>query len=579
MRDYLFIDMHMHSIFSDEDLCDESPDHILEKVQNYCDKFNEANGTNVSCAISITDHNSVLGSREAKRILARGKYPNVKLIAGAEFTIDLCEVNDKMGIEKCFTRCHLLGYNFDENNKELVAYSKLTHKRFSNEDNIGLQLCAARRLVCEKYNTYIPFADFERIAQLPQNANYVKEFMEVVKAHFNKNGKKFDVSEVYSLVQDYLISARTYCEEATAKGRLKLSEALKLVNEAGGNCALAHPGHISLNTKGMYEIIKKTDEDVLKLAEDVRKRNKDKKRIEICKLDSNYAKVVLDKFLNAANAVCEHKIEGIETHYNINYINRNDYAIHNIAQEKGMFETGGSDYHGENFASHKTIGNCFQQFIQRKYGQEYDKKHYRGLFLRVANLPYIDYCVDGDKLNLLAEAKYIDENFNPVSAEFVDEFISRYEGKPKEVEIEEEKELEEKFEGSYTFENEQEIRANIVNLISLAENFTGVLNKDLSHKQRRKKLVALDVFCQSIYTGLKKMQEEFREHNELFGTEEYKQITKLLKEIHRKYYEMERLDNGIIYDLQKSLKKQYGIQDTTIDKIANITIKDEQQEK
>ena len=71
------------------------------------------------------------------------------------------------------------------------------------------------------------------------------------------------------------------------------------------------------------------------------------------------------------------------------------------------------------------------------------------------------------------------------------------------------------------------------------------------------------------------MQEQFRDHAELFEIQEAKQVQKYLKEIHRKYYEMLRLDNGIMYDLEKTLNKQYGIDETTIDKLSNITIQKE----
>ena len=169
MAEYLFIDMHMHSILSDEDLCDETPIHILGKVQRYADNFREKTGRDLSCCISITDHNSTLSALEVRDLMQTGEYPNVKFINGCEFTVDLCEMNSVFGVDKTFSRCHLLAYNFKEDDKELVAYSRIAHKRYSNEDNIGLQILASRRMICERYGINIPFSVYEPLVDLKQN--------------------------------------------------------------------------------------------------------------------------------------------------------------------------------------------------------------------------------------------------------------------------------------------------------------------------------------------------------------------------------------------------------------------------
>ena len=61
--------------------------------------------------------------------------------------------------------------------------------------------------------------------------------------------------------------------------------------------------------------------------------------------------------------------------------------------------------------------------------------------------------------------------------------------------------------------------------------------------------------------------------------EDVKRITTLLKELHRKYYEMVRLDNGAAHYVKMALKSENGIRTTTLDRIANITMKEKYKEK
>ncbi len=249
--EFLFTDLHLHSKLSDEDLCDETPEHILTKVQGYVDKYNRTNGTNVKCCISIADHNSTLSAIEVNRYLKTGKFNGVCYINGCEFTTDLSELSSALGTDRLFTRCHLLAYGYSANDKELIAYSKITHKHFSNEDNIGLQICASRRAVCEKYNIKIPFSYFEKLSHLRQQDNYTKEFLEVVKKYFEENNLKYDENEVFGTISQYLIGANSYCKEATSYGRIKISEAMELTHNAGGKIVLAHPTTLSVLSSGI----------------------------------------------------------------------------------------------------------------------------------------------------------------------------------------------------------------------------------------------------------------------------------------------------------------------------------------
>ncbi|MBE7074514.1 MAG: hypothetical protein E7376_00820 [Clostridiales bacterium] len=63
MKDYSFVDMHIHTEFSDEDMCDITIEQVLEKAQK------RAEQTGKDCVISIADHNTILGAKKAQEIM------------------------------------------------------------------------------------------------------------------------------------------------------------------------------------------------------------------------------------------------------------------------------------------------------------------------------------------------------------------------------------------------------------------------------------------------------------------------------------------------------------------------------
>ena len=127
--------------------------------------------------LSITDHNSSLSSIEAREILQDPKYgDHIKFINGIEFTTHLKELDD-FATEKgkrLYTRCHLLAYNYDENEPNLMCYSRLTHMRFG-ECNIGQQIIALRD-VWKKYGIELEFKDFVNLFNAKSAGDAVIEF-------------------------------------------------------------------------------------------------------------------------------------------------------------------------------------------------------------------------------------------------------------------------------------------------------------------------------------------------------------------------------------------------------------------
>lgn len=117
MADYSLIDLHTHTVHSHEGGCDDKVEKVLEEAQIVAARSGK------DALVSITDHNTILGTQEAYELLRSGKYPNVKLLSGCEFTVTLDEINQELG-GRVFGNCHILAYGFDPYDPALTEYSK-----------------------------------------------------------------------------------------------------------------------------------------------------------------------------------------------------------------------------------------------------------------------------------------------------------------------------------------------------------------------------------------------------------------------------------------------------------------------
>lgn len=206
------VDLHIHSTYSDGEL---TPMQLL----NLCyDKDMKI--------ISITDHNSIMGAKEA---ITLNPYKNIKVIPGIE-------INAKYtGGEQ-----HILGYNIEIDNKDLNNICKLIV-----EDNLR----RIKSLVANLKSIYgISFKDEElqdvynmvgnigrpEIAKLCLKHGYVKTIQEA-----------FD--KLFIPIKD-----------KTVKRQVDLSakECIEYIINAGGVASLAHPITLNKDTKDLKEYIK-----------------------------------------------------------------------------------------------------------------------------------------------------------------------------------------------------------------------------------------------------------------------------------------------------------------------------------
>lgn len=200
-----FIDLHLHSIHSDGTL---GIPELIKEAKKYNLKV-----------ISLTDHNTVAGVKEALKI---GKREGIKVISGIEIYTQFKKFN-----------FHLLGYNFDLNYPPLVkALAKLANQRI-----IAIQ----KSLKALKRKGFT--INERRLFNTP--SRYISLGQIIIELHKTpaniqkmRKGLKTPFPSLFDFINKYLIKGRTaYLPETS----LPIKQAIDLIHQAGGLTVLAHP--------------------------------------------------------------------------------------------------------------------------------------------------------------------------------------------------------------------------------------------------------------------------------------------------------------------------------------------------
>lgn len=271
------VDLHIHTNLSDGVL---SPKEIIDK----------AVVNNVS-VISITDHDTIDAYTE--ELYDYAKIKSIKLINGVEISTK----NEKAGI-------HILGYNFDINNKALKEKLNL----LKNARHIYLK-DVSKKLIELGYKVNVEELDkidvvtkahisLDIVSNLENEEILLKEF-----GHIPSKGEFIEAI------------MNEGCPAYSGKIIITPKEAADLIRQAGGKVVLAHPV--------AYQYIDNfSDEEILSLLESI---NADG-------IEANYMFITQEK----------EKIN-------------NSIKWNKVAKMKNLFSTIGSDFHKED-GYHPTIG-------------------------------------------------------------------------------------------------------------------------------------------------------------------------------------------------------------------------------
>lgn len=244
-RHSAYVDMHLHTIYSDGDL---TPNELIK----------EAYKNNIG-TISITDHDTILGLKKIVWGGARDETDYVKIIPGIELS---AKINKG--------RMHILGYDFDVNDKalndkmnELKNNSIYSVMALINQLRIDYKIIFNNDDIKDLFNN-VGNIGRPHIAKLLIKYGYVKE----VKEAFDK----------------YLIDA--YKKTKILNKGIPCKECISLIKNAGGISVLAHPNQLLLNDEELEEKIK----EMISVGLD---------GIEV--YHSGHSKEETEKYLNLAN--------------------------------------------------------------------------------------------------------------------------------------------------------------------------------------------------------------------------------------------------------------------------------------
>lgn len=214
-RRLTYVDMHMHSVYSDGDL---TPNELIK----------EAYKNNIGI-ISITDHDTLMGLKNIVWDEAKEETDYVKIIPG----IELSAKTDK-------GRMHILGYDFDINDKSL------NDKMNELKNNSFYSVMAIINQIRIDYGIIIDNKDISNLFDSVGNIgrpNLAKLLI--------KYGYCNSVKEAF---EKYLVDA--YKKTRISNKGISYGKCISLIKNAGGISVLAHPNQLLLNDEELEDKIK-----------------------------------------------------------------------------------------------------------------------------------------------------------------------------------------------------------------------------------------------------------------------------------------------------------------------------------
>ena len=263
------IDLHMHTNYSDGE---KSPDELIK----YAIKKDIG-------IMAITDHDTIEGikrvNKESEYIIKSG----IKIINGIELSAKVTK-----------GRMHILGYNIDINNEELIG------KMDELKDNSLHNVLSIMEQMKRDYGIFFSYKDIRGLV----NSNHNLGRPDLAKLCV-KYGYAKDVDDAF---KKYLIAAKDKIRGLN--NGLYYPQCIELISNSGGIPVLAHPKSLLLDEK---------------------------------------------EFLILLKDMIASGLKGIEVYHSSHTKEEMEYYL-KIAEEYGLLVSGGSDYHGKTVKPDVEIG-------------------------------------------------------------------------------------------------------------------------------------------------------------------------------------------------------------------------------
>ena len=251
------IDLHMHSNASDGT---DSPQELLQKISE--------SGINI---FALTDHDTITGALKIREFVPE----NIKFLQGIEFS---CITGNNC-------KCHILGLNYDENNKSFREAIK------TGEDLRHAKFFRRIELLREKFNISFTDSEIKTLLAIPS----------VGKPHIaNMMISKGFARTRHEAIENFIDKCKTGVD------RISAELAINAILDSGGVAVWAHP----LGGEGESELPQ-------------------------------------EKFIMTLNELISYGLNGLECYYS-KYELAKCESLAEIARSRKLFISGGSDYHGKN---------------------------------------------------------------------------------------------------------------------------------------------------------------------------------------------------------------------------------------
>lgn len=208
-KSQLKIDLHSHTLHSDGQL---SPTELVQRAHNM-----------QLDVLSITDHDSIDGLKEAHAYQAQQKRP-LSIVNGIELSTRW------HGFD-----IHIVGLNVDVANQQFRARIEQQHEtRKKRAEKIAHKLTIsgftqARNVLHDRTDEQITRSHF---AHAMVTAGFVKDHQQAFKQYLGKGKRAF-----------------------VAPHWITIIEAIEWIHDAGGQAVLAHPTHYDMTTKWLRRLV------------------------------------------------------------------------------------------------------------------------------------------------------------------------------------------------------------------------------------------------------------------------------------------------------------------------------------
>lgn len=396
MRKFAFIDMHIHTVYSDEIGCDTKIIDLLDRLNAMAEK----EGGDV--CFSITDHESILGCIEAAKLIKENKqkYKHLVFIPGIECNASLKEIEINNS-HSTYSKCHYLGYGYNLKDENLYVFSKLAHMCFELPDkrnpnskcNTGRQILSAIKDIETSFKTEFEFKDFKECINATNHIEAMEKFIEIC-----CNKLKAPRQKIVNCFSSVVSLKPLNIDEASGGSKVKIVKLTKMIKNAGGKTSIAHPYSVRYNQASMGN-------------------------------DSNRYNRMKD-FIHCLQMKTGNGLDAIELFHNQTTSNTSFLVFEQLARENNLFVSCGSDFHGS-LHPHNELSKITSRRFEFNSLRDENVLKYKGQIVnKITSNIFVDGILDKNCETIKNRQKYVMTNAEFGNLDIVDikEIISSIEG-------------------------------------------------------------------------------------------------------------------------------------------------------